>query len=589
MRYLALACDYDGTLAHHGRLSSETIGALERLRASGRKVLMVTGRGLDDLQRVCTRLDLFACVIAENGGLLYWPDTRREQPLAPAPDPQFVAKLRERGVSPLSTGRVIVATWEPHQTVVLEAIRECGVELQLIFNKGAVMVLPAGVTKATGLARALHHLGLSRHNVVGIGDAENDHAFLAACECSVAVANALPALKSEADIVTQGDHGGGVIELIDALLADDLASRESLLTRHHLLIGTDVTGHEVRIPPYETNVLLVGTSGSGKSRLATALIERLAEQDYSYCVIDPEGDYDSLPGAVTLGSPDRAAGPEEILQLLGKPDESAVVNLIGLPLADRPTFFATLLPRLTELRARVGRPHWLVIDEAHHMFPAEWQRGEAATPQRLRGVLQITVHPGLVAARNLMDVDTVIAVGDSPMEMFTEFAEALGEQPLPASAARPLKKGEALVWFRNGGSPALRMQIAPSTLEHRRHTRKYSEGELGLDRSFYFRGPQGKLNLRAQNLLLFLQLADGVDDETWLHHLQAGDYSRWIRDNVKDEGLATQVAGIERALDAEPLESRRRMREVIEKTYTLPATAPQRDATPRAAPSPPSR
>jgi hydroxymethylpyrimidine pyrophosphatase-like HAD family hydrolase/energy-coupling factor transporter ATP-binding protein EcfA2 len=586
MRYLALACDYDGTLAHHGRLSSETGDALERLIASGRKVLLVTGRELDDLRRVCPRLELFACVVAENGALLYWPDTRREEALAPPPDAGFLAKLRDRGVSPLSAGRVIVATWEPHQTAVLETIRDCGLELQVIFNKGAVMVLPASINKASGLARALNQLGLSRHNTVGIGDAENDHAFLASCECSVAVANALPTIRSAADIVTAGDHGAGVIELVDELLADDLASREASLTRHHLTLGTDPQGREIRLPPYGANVLLVGTSGSGKSTLATALIERLVEQEYSYCVIDPEGDYESLPGAVTLGSADRAASPEEIAQLLAKPGESGIVNLIALPLEDRPDFFAQLLPRLSELRSRVGRPHWIVIDEAHHMLPAEWQRGESARPPRLRGVLQITVHPALVAARHLADVDTIIAVGDDPQRMFGEFAAAVAEQ-LPSMESAPLGKGEAFVW-RRGTQSVVRMRIQPGKLEHRRHTRKYAEGELSPDRSFYFRGPHGKLNLRAQNLVIFLQLADGVDDETWMHHLGAGDYSRWIRDKVKDESLARHVAAIERE-SPQPLESRQRMRKVIEETYTLPASAPQRETTPRATPSSPSR
>ena len=143
--------------------------------------------------------------------------------LGAAPPAAFLETLRGRGV-PISVGRVIVATWEPHQAVVLDAIRELGLELHVVFNKGAVMVLPPQVNKATGLAAALAELKLSPHNVVGVGDAENDHAFLAACECAVAVANALPALKERADFVTRGDHGAGVEELIDHLVADDLAA-----------------------------------------------------------------------------------------------------------------------------------------------------------------------------------------------------------------------------------------------------------------------------------------------------------------------------------------------------------------------------
>jgi hydroxymethylpyrimidine pyrophosphatase-like HAD family hydrolase len=225
MRYLALACDYDGTLAHHGRVDQPTLAALERLLASGRKLILVTGRELEDLQRTFSRLELFEWVVAENGALLYRPAGREVILLAEPPPPRFTEALRRRGVAPVSVGRVIVATWHPHETAVLEAIRDLGLGLQVIFNKGAVMVLPSGVNKATGLAAALEHMGLSAHNVVGVGDAENDHAFLAMCACSAAVANALPAVKETADFVTRGDHGAGVAELIGELLHNDLRGR----------------------------------------------------------------------------------------------------------------------------------------------------------------------------------------------------------------------------------------------------------------------------------------------------------------------------------------------------------------------------
>ncbi|MBV9125397.1 MAG: HAD family phosphatase [Planctomycetes bacterium] len=229
MRYLALATDYDGTLATQGKVGPTTLKALERLLTTGRKLLLVTGRELPDLQSTYDRLDLFHLVVAENGALLYWPATGQEKLLGPRPTEKFVQTLRDRGVGPISVGRVIVATWEPHETVVLEVIRDLGLDLQVIFNKGAVMVLPAGVNKATGLAAALKELNLSPHQVVAIGDAENDLAFLRFCECSVAVANALPAVKEQADLVTRGDHGAGVEELIEQLVANDLREYEGRL------------------------------------------------------------------------------------------------------------------------------------------------------------------------------------------------------------------------------------------------------------------------------------------------------------------------------------------------------------------------
>ncbi|HEY1379790.1 MAG TPA: HAD-IIB family hydrolase, partial [Gemmataceae bacterium] len=137
--------------------------------------------------------------------------------------PPFLDQLRRRGVAPVSVGRAIVATWEPHEKAVFEAIRDLGLEMQVIFNKGAVMVLPSGVNKATGLQAALADLGLTPDRVVAVGDAENDHALLDLCGCGAAVANALPMLRARADIDLKADHGAGVVELIDMLLADDLA------------------------------------------------------------------------------------------------------------------------------------------------------------------------------------------------------------------------------------------------------------------------------------------------------------------------------------------------------------------------------
>ncbi len=236
MRYHALACDYDGTIAWDGRVEPGTIEALEDVRKSGRKLILVTGRELDDLMQVFPRLDLFDRIVAENGALLYRPETREEQLLAEPPTREFAQELVRRGAKRVSVGRAIVATWVPHETTAVELIREFGLELEIIFNKGAVMILPSGVNKATGLKAALSELGLSPHNVAGIGDAENDHAFLGLCECSVAVSNALDTLKRRVDWVTKGGHGAGAVEMIQALIATDLRHLQNRL-HHRLSLG----------------------------------------------------------------------------------------------------------------------------------------------------------------------------------------------------------------------------------------------------------------------------------------------------------------------------------------------------------------
>ncbi len=222
MRFRVLATDYDGTLATHGRVDQPTIAALHRLRASGRKLLLVTGRELPDLKRVFPPYAIFDRIVAENGALLYCPESNAEALLCEPPSSELVERLREMHV-PISVGRAVIATIEPHYAVVLKAIHKLGLELQLTFNKGSVMVLPSGVNKATGLAQALCEIGETAAATVAIGDAENDHAFLAACGCGVAVANALPSLKSRAHLVTRATHGAGVGEVIDKLIANDFA------------------------------------------------------------------------------------------------------------------------------------------------------------------------------------------------------------------------------------------------------------------------------------------------------------------------------------------------------------------------------
>lgn len=575
MRYLALAADYDGTLAHDGQVQEPTVQALERLRESGRRLVLVTGRELDDLVRVFSRLDLFDRVVAENGALLYRPATREEKPLAESPPVEFLKALQERGVAPFSVGRVIVATWEPHQTAVLDAIRDLGLELHVIFNKGAVMVLPSGVNKATGLAVALGELGLSPHNTVGVGDAENDHAFLALCECSAAVANALPMLKERADLVTEGDHGAGVTELIGRLLADDLASAASRLSRHDILLGIRSDESEMRVPPYGVNVLVCGTSGSGKSTLTTGFLERLSEPGYQFVVIDPEGDYTTLDGAVVLGDAQRPVKVEEVLDLLEPAYQNAVVNLLGFALEHRPMFFESLLPRLQQLRARAGRPHWIILDEAHHLLPASHDSAPLALPAEMEGMFFITVHPGSMAPAVLEEIDLVVVVGESPHETIATFCRAAGLS-CPAREPVELAPGESLAWWpRRADSRPERIRTAPPSTERRRHSRKYAEGDLGLDRSFRFRGPEGKLNLRAQNLQLFLQMADGVDDATWLHHLRRGDYSRWFLEGIKDADLAAEARRIEGQRDLSARESRQAIRDIIERRYTGAARSEQ--------------
>jgi HAD superfamily hydrolase (TIGR01484 family) len=451
MYFIALASDYDGTLAEDGRVAPATVEALDLLKQSGRKLILVTGRELPDLQEVFPELDRFALVVAENGALLYEPATETQTVLGPEPPVAFIERLKERRVSPLSIGRCIVATREPNEQIVLETIRELGLELQIIFNKGAVMVLPPGVNKATGLAAALEQMKLSPLNVVGIGDAENDHAFLSACGCAVAVANALPMVKEDAAIVTQAPRGGGVAELIGRVVADDLADVAGAVACQQVALVREPDGSVIDLDPFSGNLLIAGTSGGGKSTLATGLVERLTERGFQFCVIDPEGDYAGLEGAVTVGDIKTPPSLREVMELLEEPGRSVVVDLTGLDLAERPRAFADLTPELSKLRARTARPHWLLIDKAHHMLPAALGTAAVSLPRELAASIVVTVWPDQVALPALEAVRLMLAVGSDAAAALRSFCERTGDVT-PQIDAAPLERGEALFWDRRSAA-----------------------------------------------------------------------------------------------------------------------------------------
>ena len=382
---------------------------------------------------------------------------------------------------------------------MLEVIRTLGLEMQVIFNKEAVMVLPSGVNKGTGVRAALDELGLSTHNGLGVGDAENDHAFLGICECSVAVQNALPMLKERADVVTAKARGEGVEEIIEQLLADDLRSLQPRLRRHDIVLGRMENGEEYCLGPYGTRVAVAGPSGGGKSTVVTAIVERLIQKQYQVCVIDPEGDYDDFGQIVTLGGSDRIPGVSEILEVLKTGGSSISINLLGVPVGDRPNYFVGLLPRLQELRARTGRPHWIVIDEAHHLLPSELDSASLSIPSSLGSFALITVHPKSVSRVLLEAVNHVIAIGPEPGEVVQELNEVTGKNwsaPEMAGAATDgseVRSGQLLVWQAPESNPPLAVMLEPAKALLRRHKRKYASGELGEDKSFYFRGAEWKV------------------------------------------------------------------------------------------------
>jgi hydroxymethylpyrimidine pyrophosphatase-like HAD family hydrolase/GTPase SAR1 family protein len=538
MRYHILATDYDGTLATDERVPSEVIESLKSLKASGRKIIMVTGRELEDLKRVFPEYGMFDCIVAENGALIFDPVTLEERLLGERPPEAFIQKLKELNVSPISIGRVIVATWEPHQAAVLEAIKETGLEYQVIFNKGAVMILPPGINKAKGLHEALKVMGLSEHNTVAVGDAENDNAMMQSAECAVAVNNALPQVKATADWTTKRSRGDGVSELIGELLKDDLASLDQNLSRHFLELGTSGDGSVFRISPHGRRILLAGTSGSGKTTLTTAFVERLIEKEYQFCLIDPEGDYLDMTGVITIGDSSQPPIIDNVIQLLSQAGQSVVVCVLAIQLAERPAFFNQLLSTIVTLQNNTGHPHFMILDEAHHLIPKEVPEDFYNLQNSFTNFLTITTLPDLINHDFLRRINTAITMGDVPGEIMTEFAQITVTE-IKVANNLIIEKGEVLVWQKPSNETVV---VTCSIPDHvlQRHKRKYATGDMG-DNSFFFRGPEHKLSLKANNLHTFMQMGSGVDDKTWLYHLHRNDYTNWFRASVKDEKLALRV------------------------------------------------
>jgi hydroxymethylpyrimidine pyrophosphatase-like HAD family hydrolase len=568
MRYLVLVTDYDGTIATGGQAEPAALAAIERLRASGRRAILVSGRRVDDLLAIFPHLRMFDYVVAENGAVVYKPETREQTLLGKPPPAALVERLKELTNDSIESGKVVVSTWLPHHSAVLQAIQGWGLELQIVFNKEAVMVLPSGVNKARGMEYALRKLGFSRHEAVGIGDAENDHSFLELCECAVAVANAVPTIRELAAFTTKSEAGQGVAELIEELIANDLSRMHGRLQKNLVTIGLGPNGKPVTVPPYGLNILIAGPSGSGKSTVTAGIIERLIERAYQVCIVDPEGDYGALPEVLTLGSPLHAVPVNQGLSVLEDPKMNLNVNLLGISLGERPQYFGYLFPHLQAMRTRTGRPHWIVLDEAHHMLPADWGHVGRALPQRLGETVLVTVHPEHIAPLSLSLIDVVILVGHSPKKTLKAFADAAG-QTFTWPEGLSHQTGHAVVWFPHGGKAPFLMRIMSGRVERIRHLRKYAEGNM-RNRSFYFRGPARRHNLRAQNLVIFSQIADGIDEETWLFHLYRGDYSRWFREAVKDSYLADHAERIEQRQDLRPAETRDLIRSFIEARYTLP-------------------
>ena len=547
MRYYILATDYDGTLARDGKVNSQTVDKLKQLKLTGRILVLVTGREMKYLTEDFPGYKIFDHIVAENGAVLYEVMSGKEQLLGDPPDPHFIRSLEEHGVRPISVGKVIVATWEPHELIVLQVIKELGLERQVIFNKGAVMILPSGINKASGLKALLSKLHYSIHNTVAIGDAENDGTMLELVECGVAVSNALPSVKGIADFTTSADHGKGVMELIDILMKDDLKQIAPKLSKHCLELGNHKDGSLFSINPYRSGILLSGVSGGGKTTFTLAIIESLIRKSYQFCLIDPEGDYLNLEGTLVIGNETSIPPVEELIPLLNEPEQNLVFCILSIPLAERPIFFARFLMAFSKLRYDLGHPHWLLLDEAHHLIPAAAGPDTYPLPEDFQNFILISTSPDHLSVQALSKIGMIMVIGSNTAYPIKQYCKVL-RMDVPSIPA--ISEAEICVWdIEKKTAPTAIRYFWPQKLL-KRHKRKYAQGNMASN-SFIFTGIENKLHLVAPNLMMFKHIAEGIDVDSWLFHLQRKDFSNWFRNKVHDENLAKISEEGENIQDAE--------------------------------------
>jgi len=559
MHFLALAVDYDGTIAENGSVPAQVCASLTTLKNSGRKLLLVTGRELQALKHHFPHLDLFDLVVAENGALLYDPVTDTEDLIAEPASMDLVSRLRGKGVSPLSVGRSVIATWHPWEEAVINSIRELGLELQMTFNKDAIMVLPPGVNKASGLAAALRTLGICELNAVGVGDAENDHSFLSICGCSAAVSNAIDSIKASADVCLSLDHGRGVCELVDMLLEKDATLVP--IERIGLELGQTLDAHKVWMPA-ESVLLVIGNSGSGKSSYVTWLTERMVQAHQGFCIIDPEGDYLTLEDAVTVGGLTVPPTTEESVHHLLQAQLNVVVSALALDPPARIQLFGEMLPFIQDLRRVSGRPYWLIVDEAHYMLPhcAVWPPGFLGN----MGAIIVAVDFDQVCPAVLEGVNVLVTLGSTARELVEQFAKRI-QRRCPDFPERSPGPEYACLWdLRNDKEVVLLNQLRP-TQKHHRHSGKYVAGDVGAWHAFRF----STLCQSASNLTEFLSLSTRLEDTALRGYMNAGDFSKWFREIIRDDVLANKTHQVETDATLAPKEALTQISHLVHSRYHL--------------------
>jgi hydroxymethylpyrimidine pyrophosphatase-like HAD family hydrolase len=550
--FKAVAIDFDGTLAEGGPPAASVLAAVRSARERGLRLLLVTGRTLTDLWQVFPDVvEHFDLTVAENGAILRAPEGHRR--LARPVDPELAKTLQNRGI-PVQPGEVILACDAVYDAEVFEEIRRLDLDCQLIRNRAALMVAPAGVTKASGLGAGLRELGLSARSAIAIGDAENDLAMLEACELGVAVANAVPVVRQRADLVLDRADGPGIADFLEGPIVR--GKRFIHPDRWRIRLGMFDDGEPATLPSSQINILVTGASQSGKSYLAGLITEQLIRLRYSVLVIDPEGDHvrlGELPDVLVVGGREGLPAPERLADLLGLRLGSVVADLSFLSREDANRYLKDVAPWVERQRLQKGAPHWVVIDEAHGSLGAGGAVAGYLAPGAT-GYLLVSYQPWELSGEALGGLDAMIVVAGGQQSGIGSIAKAMaGFAGDDAASLMPRLEGaglgRALLASRGGGTRTL--QVGRRTTSHVRHWHKYAIVEQPAQSRFYFRRGSGDGILAvAGNLQDFHRELSHCEAEVVLHHAMRHDFSRWIQGVFRDSVLAETIKAIEEGVVA---------------------------------------
>jgi hypothetical protein len=488
--------------------------------------------------------ELFSGIVWENGAVLSHTASGETYLPFGQLDPRLLKAIEEAGI-PFERGLAIAATWTPHDQALWRILSSQGSSTSLEYNKSAVMVLPPGATKGSGLERLLALCGLSPRNLAAFGDAENDLSMMTLAEVAVAVADAVPAVIETADVIATAPGPEGVLEILKQYPLGGKFLDIPLKRERPILLGQTESGTAIHIPAARLaglNLGVFGNSATGKSWMVGLLAEGLHHEDYQLLLIDPEGDFRGLrvlPRFASI-SGDRATlpSPSAVVSLIEEGGVSLVLDLSQYPVTLRSHYVAELMRALRPVRERKFRPHWIVLDEAQEFL---FEGGEVTS--LLRPVLEVggwafvSYRPDRLSESVLASLHHLLLTRTTDNMIGDCLRTHCATCSLKGASLNQIPMGSALLC----GGDIVRMRPAIRRVPHVRHLYKYLDIPLPPGKRFAFRTEKGHLGIEAASLYELSHVIPTLPLESLEYHDRREDFVKWAESTLGDAGLASRL------------------------------------------------